>query len=122
MPVDEEPAARAARAPILHRTAPALRLRSPVDVALSRAVLPVIAQRLALRATINILARVVVKRVPSIVPMGLVAAVDDRNMKLDLALQQPSQELAAAIARIGSRTFRMDPEPLLRLLQQPTGR
>ena len=89
-PAHRDLANRSAGASFLHGALPALRLCRPINVALRRHGQATIPHHLTLRTTIGILLRIVLKLVLGEVPVGLVAAIDDRDVGLNLLLQQPS--------------------------------
>ena len=89
MPVHEELPKRCWGTLLLHRATATLRLGRPINVPLVLPGHPVIAQRLTLRTTGDILDWVILELVARVAPMRLVASIDHRNVRLDVPLQQP---------------------------------
>src|ERR1700675_1076898 len=104
MPVHEDLPKRCWGTLLLHRAAAALRLCRPINITLILPGHPVIAQRLTLRTTKNVLDGVILELVAREAPMRLVTPINHGNVRLDVPLQQPGQEFSAA-----------DTEPLFHL-------
>ena len=76
--------------------------RSSGKGTLALAAHPAIARIFALRTTIDVFDQVILKLVLGEAGTGLVAAINYGDVGLDVLLQQPSQELTAAIGFVRS--------------------
>jgi hypothetical protein len=100
--VDEELAIRGRSTEFFLWAALALRCGRAVGVASSLAALTVIAQWLSGGTIISVLGRLVTELLSGEASTRLVVVINDRDVGLDVSLQQPGQELSAAIGFVGS--------------------
>src|SRR6266849_945548 len=118
--IHEQPAIGRRGTALLLRAALALRRRRAVGVALTVAALTAIAQRFSFGTVVSVLLGLIAELLSGEASTRLVTAVDDRNVGLDVPLQQPGQKLSAAVGFVGSQAFRAKPQ-LVYLLQYPPG-
>src|SRR6266853_1338793 len=119
--VHEEFPKGARRAALFLGTAAALPRRGAVDVAVRGRMGSAIAQRLARRTIIGVLLRRIAKLLSREPPPSLVAAINDRDVGLHAAREEPRQELAAGVGFVGTQAFRVQSQRL-DLLEHPAGR
>src|ERR1700691_2316193 len=90
---------------VLLRAPLALRFRRAIEIPLTAAPGTSIMQWFSFRTVVRIFLGLVTELLSGEVSLGLVAAIDDRDMRLNVALQQPRQKLSASVSLVCGQTL-----------------